>query len=698
MTITVQTPEQQLPLTAPREARVFGSFQEIAGFIWSIADLLRGPYKAHEYGEVILPMTVLRRLDCVLEGTRAKVLARLDELKADGFDEDAPENAAVLESVLNDETGMHFHNRSRLDFNALLGDTANLPANLKRYVKDFSLHARDVMKCFNFDAQVDRLAKEGLLFLVVKRFAEVDLHDGDDRVDTIMMGSIFEELIRRFSETYAEDAGAHFTPREVIKLMVALLLAEDREAVTRAGASMRVFDPACGTGGMLSVAQAEVLALNGKAEVKLYGQELNQSTYAICKADMMLKGQNPEQIKQGDSFTKDGHAGETFEYMLSNPPFGVDWSKSKEVIEAESKKPGGRFGAGLPRVSDGSLLFLQHMLSKRRGAAARDRGTRIAIVFNGSPLFTGDAGSGESNIRRWILENDWLDAVVALPDQLFHNTGISTYVWVLAEQKPAHRRGRVLLVNAVGLFKKMRRSLGQKRNELSEEHVAEIVRLYHAFEPGPLTKVFDTEDFGYRRIVVERPLRLNFQASPERIARLDEQTAFRNLTERKNLTAAKKEEGVALQTALRFALGSLDAVKVHTSWKTFEPALDGALKGAKVKLAAPLREAVLWALGERDDGAEIHRDEEGNPVPDPDLRDNENVPLKEDIDVYFDREVKPHVPDAWIDRDPKKIVVGYEIPFTRHFYGYEPLRPLGKINSELRSLEGEIQALLGELT
>jgi type I restriction enzyme M protein len=512
------------------------------------------------------------------------------------------------------------------------------------------------------------------------------------------MGLVFEELIRRFAEKSNETAGEHFTPREVIRLMVDILFIEDDDALRKPGIVRSLYDPACGTGGMLSVAEEYLRELNPDARLEVFGQELNDESYAICESDMMLKGQNPENIVRGNSFSEDGHVGEHYDYLLSNPPFGVEWKKVQQVIEDEHEAQGhsGRFGPGLPRISDGSTLFLLHMLSKMK--PVKEGGSRLAIVFNGSPLFSGDAGSGESAIRRWVIENDWLEAIIGLPDQLFYNTGISTYIWVVTNRKPKARKGRVQLINAVDLFVKMRKSLGNKRNELSENNIAEIVRLYGEFKENARSKVFDNDDFGYRRIVVERPLRLNFQASPERIERVKEETAFQNLARsKKNGKAADQEmaEGKNMQERVLAAVASLGPERSWKNREEFQRVLDAVL-GPFGRLPATLRGALLSALSERDESADICTDSDGDPEPDTELRDYENVPRKEDIQSYFEREVKPHVPDAWVDRSKTKD--GYEISFTREFYKFTPLRPLADIEADIRKLEAEIQGMLSEVT
>jgi type I restriction enzyme M protein len=676
--------ELRLP---PDHGQKLNGFAGIANFLWSIADLLRGSYKQADYGKVILPMTVLRRLDCVLEPTKAKVLAKAEAMKGGKVKEQN------LGPVLNRITGVPFHNVSKFDLEKLKGDPNHIGPNLLKYIEGFSADLRDIFLVrFEFPKHIEKLARDNLLYLVFQRFAEVDLHP--ETVPNHTMGLIFEELIRRFSEQSNETAGEHFTPREVIRLMVDLLFVEDDDALRKPGVVRSLYDPACGTGGMLSVAEEYLRELNPQAKLEVFGQELNDESFAICKADMMIKGQNPANITPGNSFTEDGHKEERYDYLLSNPPFGVDWKQVQQVIEQEHETQGyaGRFGPGLPRISDGSTLFLLHMISKMK--PAKDGGSRLAIVFNGSPLFSGDAGSGESEIRRWVIENDWLEAIIGLPDQLFYNTGISTYVWVVTNRKPEARRGKVQLINGVDLFQKMRKSLGNKRNELSQANIDEIVRLYGELKESERSKVFDNDDFGYRRIVVERPLRLDFHASPERIARLSEETAFQNLARSKKKGKAGEQEvaeGRALQDQMLTVLAGLGAERVWKSREKFEEALDAALKPVG-KVPAPVRKAVLAALGERDEKAEVCRGPAGNPEPDPELRDYENVPRKEAIQAYCEREVKPHVPDAWVDET--KTRDGYAIPFTRHFYKFTPLRPLAEIEAEIRRLETDIQTRL----
>lgn len=654
-----------------------------AAFIWSVADLLRGDYKQSEYGKVILPLTVIRRLDCVLEPTKAAVMEKAKALtgKVDNVD-------PVLENV----AGQRFFNTSPLNFRRLLDDPGQIAGNLRGYIAGFSAGAREVIEKFEFDVQIARLAKDNLLYQVVGKFADIDLHP--DAVSNLEMGYLYEELVRRFSELSNETAGEHFTPREVIRLMVNLLFAEDDEMLTGPGVVRTLFDPACGTGGMLSIAEDHLRSLNPNARLEVFGQELNDETYAICRSDMMLKGQDASHIVSGNSFSEDGHQGRTFDYLLANPPFGVEWKKVEDVVRTEHDKLGfaGRFGAGLPRINDGSFLFLQHMISKMK--PAEEGGSRVAIVFNGSPLFTGAAGSGESEIRRWIIENDWLEAVVALPDQLFYNTGISTYFWIVTNRKRPERRGKVQLVDAREYWVKMRKSLGDKRKELSAEQIEVVTRLYADFTEGERVKIFPNEAFGYQRITVERPLRLRWEVTPETVGRLAETKQWLKLSEPEQID-----------------------VKVRLT------ALEGITETDKKVLAKKLGtvpkvvEKQFWdLLAVADPEAKVITNRKGEPEPDPELRDNENVPLPEvraswsedvserlatmeyriAVNDYMTSEVLPYVPDAWVDHTKTK--VGYEIPLTRHFYRYVPPRPLEEIDAEIKALEIEIQELLREVT
>ncbi|ASF48387.1 type I restriction-modification system subunit M [Methylovulum psychrotolerans] len=576
--------------------------QALSAFIWSVADLLRGDYKQSDYGKVILPFTVLRRLDCVLDATKAAVLAEQADKQHAGIN---------LEPFLLRKAGQSFYNTSPLDMKTLMGDQDHIKENLFAYIQGFSLAVRDIFERFDVYTQIDRLAKAGLLYQVAERFANIDLHP--DHVTNSQMGLVFEELIRKFAEISNETAGEHFTPREVIRLMVNLLFIEDDAVLAKPGVVRTIYDPTAGTGGMLSVAGEYLEEHNPEARLTMFGQELNDESYAICKADMLIKGQDVGNIISGNTFSEDGHPHKKFDYMLSNPPFGVEWKKVEKEIRKEHEQQGfnGRFGAGLPRVSDGSLLFLLHLISKMR--PAHDGGSRFGIVLNGSPLFTGAAGSGESEIRRYVLENDLVEAIIGLPTDMFYNTGISTYVWILSNRKPAHRRGRVQLIDASGFGQKMRKSLGSKRKELSEAHIAEITRLFgqcidYSDGKKPIAKLFKNADFGYRTITVERPLR---------------------------------DDSGAVVLASK-----------------------GKLKG--------------------------------KPQPDSSLRDTENVPLHEDVETYFKREVLPHAPDAWIDHDKTK--VGYEIPFNRHFYVFEPPRDLAEIDADLKCCTDRILTMIAGLS
>ncbi|MEZ0166350.1 N-6 DNA methylase [Kineococcus sp. LSe6-4] len=647
-------------------------FGDKVGFIWSIADLLRGDYRPHEYGQVILPLTVLRRLDCALAPTKTKVLER-----------DAALTVQNKDRILKGAAKQPFYNTSPLDFTRLLDDHENLAANLLQYASAFSAGTAEVLEKYNFANHVERLDAAGLLYQVVSRFHDVDL--GPEAVPNEAMGYIFEELLRRFNEMSNETAGEHFTPREVIKLMVNILFSEDDEALRGSAPVRSMFDPACGTGGMLIGGQEHLHDLNERATLEIFGQELNGETWAMARSDLMIKQQEPESIQLGNSLSADAFPGRTFDYLLANPPFGVDWKRIQKTITDEQANLGmaGRFGVGLPRVSDGSLLFLQHMISKMK--PVEEGGSRLAIVFSGSPLFSGGAGSGESEIRKWIIENDWLEAVVGLPDQLFYNTGISTYFWVLTNRKAPERRGKVLLLDARESWTKMRKSLGDKRKYVSDEQIADVTRLYHDALAGDLSdervRVFANEDFGYQRITVERPLRRRWDVTEEAVAAVEIAKPF--------LKADIDHDAVL--GVLRGLVGTSEATEAGV-WKVFWKEASAA---GLPTLAAPVRKAILAACAVPDPEAEPQLDSKKQVLPDPDLRDNENVPLTEEIDEYVAREVLPHVPDAWVDES--KTRVGYEIPFTRFFYEYVPPRPLAEIDAEIDEVEAEIQRLLGQV-
>ncbi len=637
-----------------------------AAFIWSVADLLRGDYKQSDYGKVILPFTVLRRLDSTLEATKDMVLAEYERRKDTGL---------PLGPFLTKAAGVPFYNTSPLTVPQLLQDAANIQANLLAYVSAFSDNIRDIFERYEFSQEIVKLDEANLLYHIVQRFAAIDLHPRS--MSNADMGLVFEELIRRFAELSNETAGEHYTPREVIRLMVDLLFMADESVLTQPGVVRSLYDPTAGTGGMLSVAEEHLRAMNPLAQLKVFGQELNPESYAICKADMLIHGQDISHIILGNTLSHDGHAGRTFDYGLSNPPFGVEWKKVEKEVRDEADRLGfsGRFGPGLPRISDGSMLFLLHLVSKMRPVA--EGGGRFAIVLNGSPLFTGGAGSGESAIRQWIIENDWLEAIVALPTDMFYNTGIATYIWVVSNHKAPERQGKIQLINAIDFFQKMRKSLGSKRKELGPDDIARIVQLYGDFAETEHSKIFNNADFGYRTITVERPLRLNFKVTLERLARLDNIKAL-ELLNRDEIKDALKDPGPA---------------RTWVDHRVFEGYVNHVLgEIAFVTLKPSQMKALVLALSERDDKAMKWVDPKGRPQPDPELRDTENVPLTEDIHAYFAREVLPHVPDAWIDETKTK--VGYEIPFTRHFYQYTPPRPLEEIEDDLAALSGEITALL----
>lgn len=660
------------------------NFQDKVSFIWSIAEILRGPFKKEDYGKVVLPMAVLRRFDCVLEETKEAVLTSYEQYKS------LPQEAR--DEILNRVAKQSFNNVSKFDFKKLLSDADNIADNLRDYINGFSKTARDIIEYFDFDKQIEKMDRNDLLYLVVKNFSELDLHP--EVVSNVEMGYIFEELIRRFSED--GEAGDHYTPREVIRLMVNLLFMEDDDILTKPGITQTLYDCCVGTGGMGSVAQEYLKELNPTAELEFFAQEINEESYAICKADILIKGQEAKNITFGNTLSNDNFPNEHFNYMITNPPYGVEWKPAENAVKKEYEEKGfnGRFGAGLPRISDGQLLFLQHLLSKMKPTSEDEKGSRIAIIMNGSPLFTGDAGSGESQIRKCVIENDLVEAIVAMPEQLFYNTGISTYIWILTNNKNALRKGKIQLVDGSGFYQKMRKSLGNKRNELSSEHINEIVRIYGDFKPGENSKIFDNEDFGYRKIVVERPLRLSFKVEEDRLKDLYNQTAFKNLAVSKKkgeVGLLEIEEGKKLQEQIIEALRDIDD-KEYKNREEFSKLVKKVFKNKDINIGTPILKAILTALGEKDETADICVDSKGNPEPDADLRDTENVPLKEDIYEYFNREVKPHVPDAWIDESKTKI--GYEIPFTRHFYKYTLLRSSEDVMNEIKELEESIMKKL----
>ncbi len=762
----------------------FDAFKQHGDIIWNIANLLRGPYRPPQYRRVMIPLTVLRRLDCVLEATKDEVIALHKKLAAETKINEASQtvpkhDAETIEKIINQKFKLNFHNTSEFTFQNLLGDPDKLAPNLLKFMAGFSTRARKIIEKFNFGDEIEKLEEANRLYEVVKQVAAVDLHP--DTIPNIAMGYVFEDLVRRFNEQANEEAGDHFTPREVIKLMVNVLFTYD-DLVYKEGKVIKIYDPTAGTGGMLSESEKLIIdpetGLNPSANLELFGQEYNPESYAICGSDLMIKGEDVKNIVYGNTlgtgkakegFTDgDGHPNEQFHYMLANPPFGVEWKPEKDHLTREHEQFGfkGRFGPGLPRINDGALLFLLHMISKMEPAPDEGgEGSRIAIVFNGSPLFTGDAGSGESNIRRWIIENDMLEAVIGLPDQLFYNTGISTYVWIVTNRKHKQRRGKVQLINGTDFAWKMKKSLGDKRKQIGDgtegmpNHIEVLTKLYGGFAQDVrktvadihtnvdpkrdqtkslfVSKIFDNQDFGYLKIMVERPLRLNFAVTDERIERFKRTNAFVELAisrKRKNKAKIEEEElrGAEAQAAILEVLegmkGAFAVSELIKDRAVFAAQLAAAFEAAEINLDSKLQSALLapGSLGERDPSAEICLDRKGNPEPDPELRDTENVafptgiklPLPLDyegkknkgkVDVaplltlvrdhceaYLAAEVLPYRADAWIDHS--KIKVGYEIPFNRHFYEYEPPRPLDEIEQDITDLEQEIMAMLKEVT
>lgn len=650
---------------------------QTAAFLWSIADLLRGDFKQSQYGRIILPFTLLRRMECVLESTKEKVLAaaKAHQTKPD----------LVREKLLLRAADQQFFNASPLSLGTL-SDTQTAD-DLMSYVQSFSPDAREIFEHFRFDEFVLQLDTSNLLYQVVQRFAATNL--SPQTITNFGMGIIFEELIRKFAESSNETAGEHFTPRDIVHLTTSLVITEQDHKL-KPNSIVTIYDPTAGTGGFLSEGDEYIQAISDKVTVSLHGQELNPESYAICKADMLIKGQTVSNIKLGNTLSEDQLTANHFDFMLSNPPFGVEWKKVQKQVADEHKQRGfeGRFGPGLPRVSDGSLLFLLHLVSKMRDP--REGGSRIGIILNGSPLFTGGAGSGESEIRRYLLQNDLVEAIVALPTDMFYNTGIATYVWILSNRKPEPRQGQVQLIDGTEHFSKMRKSLGSKRQYLNEEQIEDLVRIYGRFEETNQSKIFPVEAFGYRRITIERPLRLAFQVTAERVkAALAEKQI-------------QKLDG-AVQSRLITALNEIDGETVYLNRSQFTQDLKAALKGQEVELKTPQIKALLNSLGERHPEGDICQSK-GKPEPDTGLRDYENVPLGQSIYDYFEREVKPHVPDAWIDEgkcdelDGEVGIVGFEIPFNRHFYVFEPPRPLAEIDRDLKICTDRIKQMIEDLS
>ncbi len=650
---------------------------QTAAFLWSIADLLRGDFKQSQYGRIILPFTLLRRMECVLAPTKEEVV------KQTFAQEGRPDT--VREMILLRAAGQQFFNASPLTLGTL-SDTQTA-SDLMSYVQAFSKDAREIFEHFHFEDFVQQLATANLLYQVVQRFAATDL--SPERISNFGMGIIFEELIRKFAESSNETAGEHFTPRDIVHLTTSLVIT-GQDGKLAPNSIVTIYDPTAGTGGFLSEGDEYIQSISEKVTVSLHGQELNPESYAICKADMLIKGQDVASIKLGNTLSNDQLAEKRFDFMLSNPPFGVEWKKVQKQITDEHSHKGfdGRFGPGLPRVSDGSLLFLLHLVSKMRDP--RDGGSRIGIILNGSPLFTGGAGSGESEIRRHLLQNDLVEAIVALPTDMFYNTGIATYVWILSNHKADARKGKVQLIDGSQHYAKMRKSLGSKRQYITEDQISELVRLYGRFEETPQSKIFPVEAFGYRRITVERPLRLNFQVSSQRIDKVLEEKAIQKL------------EAPTLQRLIQ-ALQAMDACVLHRNRDQFSKLLKKTLGNHDFFPSTPELKAILNALSERDPEADICM-VKGQPEADAGLRDNENVPLGESVYDYFEREVKPHVPDAWIDeskrdaQDGEVGVVGFEIPFNRHFYVFQPPRPLEAIDRDLKACTDRIKQMIEGLS
>lgn len=667
------------------------SMNDIVGLAWGAKEILRDDFKKTEWGKTILPFMVLRRMGRVLEPTKDKVLTEYEKIKN--------EKPEYVEAKLNKISGYQFHNRSGFNLDKLSVDTKAIKTNMHSYRRGFSENVKDIFENFDFESTINKLDKHDLLFHMVKRFASSELDFDPKKIDNHMMGTIYEEVVRKANEATNEEAGHHFTPREVIKLMVNLLFSHEKDSLTKKGIVRTIYDPAAGTGGMLSIASEYIKKINRDAIIDVYGQEINEETYAVCKSDMLIKDLELDRIKRGNSLIMgkngDGFPDSKFHYMLSNPPFGVDWGKYAKGIKKEAEKGlQGKFGAGLPRKSDGSLLFLMHMISKMK--PKEEGGSRITIVLNGSPLFTGEAGSGESNIRKWIIENDMLEAIIGLPKDMFYNTGINTYVWIVSNNKDEKRKGKIQLIDATSdkFYKKMKSSLGKKRNfiddgESGDDQIGAITEIFESFKEGKYSKIFDNDDFAYTRITVERPLRRSFEISKERIDEIVKENGFDKFDEYKEKPKQPKAKDVIK------VLSKMPA-KTYKSFEEFSEDIKEAFTKADYKIDSPKQKTLASILAKKDKNAEPEKDSKGNKIADSELRDYENIPVKDDIDKYFAKEVLPYVPDAWID-DSTRNKIGYEIPFTRHFYVYKPLRPLEEIDKEIRKLQKEISAGLEEL-
>ena len=662
------------------------SMSDIVSLAWGAKEILRDDFKKTETGKTILPFIVLRRLGRVLEPTKDKVLSEYEKIKN--------EKPEYIEARLNKITGHGFHNHSKYNLELLLADPKSLQKNIQSYIRGFSENVRDIFEKFGFETTLNKLDEHEILFSMVEKFASSELDFDPEKIDNHMMGMIYEEVIRRANEATNEEAGHHFTPREVITLMVNLLFSHEKDSLSKKGIIKTIYDPASGTGGMLSVASDYIAKINPDAIIDTYGQEKYPETYAICKSDMLIKGLELDRIKLGNSLIAgkkgDGFYDEKFHYMLSNPPFGVDWGKYERGIRDEEEKgEQGKYGAGTPRKSDGSLLFLLSMISKMK--PKEEGGSRIAIVLNGSPLFTGEAGSGESDIRKWIIENDMLEAIVAMPNDMFYNTGINTYIWIISNNKDEKRKGKIQLINTIGqkFFQKMNSSLGKKRNEISDKQIKSITQIYDSFKEGELSKIFDNDDFAYTRITVNRPLKRNFKVSQERLEKLQQEKSFLKLDELKSKPKQPKCKDV-------LNVLSTMSSKTYKDYDDFSTELKNAFSKADYKITESQLKTIENSLSERDEDAIPQKDSKGNLVADSNLRDNENIPLKDDIDKYFAKEVTPYVPDAWID-ESNKDNVGYDIQFTKQFYVYNSLRSLEEIDKDLKENQKEISKIQNEV-
>ena len=661
------------------------NFNHVA-FLWNIAESLRGTYKEEDYRKVMLPLIVIRRFDCLLDDYDRETIKSVYE-EYDFLPEEERDELVIVDLKENHNINLQFYNVSDFTWKKLLDDSENIKSNFEEYLNGFSNNVKEIIGKFKFKDEIAQLDKKDKLYAVLSKMYEVDLHINS--VSNNKMGYIYEEMLRRFTENSA--AGEQYTPREVIRLCMEMLFMGKENFLTEEGKVISIADFCCGTGGMLSIAEDYIKNLNQNAIVNVYGQELLDESFAICQADMLMKGQNPDNIRLGNTLTQDRFSGEKIRFLISNPPFGVTWKDEEKKVKEEADLGfDGRFGAGTPRVSDGSLLFLQNMISKMYDD---EEGSRIAIIFNGSPLFTGDAGSGESNIRKWIIENDLLEGIIALPTDMFYNTGIATYIWVLTNKKEAKRKGKIQLVNASEYYQSMRKSLGNKRKEITLEQIEEIKEIYEKFEESENSKIFDNEDFGYRKVTIERPLKLSFKVNEEAIENVRNTTQFINLAVSKKKDLAVKEmeehEGRQKQEKLIKLLESFDNTLEYMDRDKFIKDLKAKSKEFDIALSAGLIKAIVNAIGVRNEDAVVCKDSKGNIESDSSLKDTESIGLKEDVYEYFEKEVKPHVNDAYIDESSINNI-GYEIPFTRHFYKYEELRAFEEIMKEVESLESEI--------